>query len=134
MGTLAAHRTGVVRMQEAAHHEVARLDRRHGVPDRLDDAAVLVPDRGRPWYRRDPAVAPEVRAADAGGDGPHDGVRRLDDRGLGTLLVVDVPGCVNHGSEHVPHTTTPGATEEGTPRDPQPPTPSLETQVRTLAA
>ena len=43
----------------------------------------------RPWQVRDPAVAPQVRPAHTGKDDAHDGIGRLDHRGLGSFLDCD---------------------------------------------
>src|SRR5690606_14913953 len=87
---------------EAADHEVAGLDGGHRVADLLDHADVLVPDGYGPLDLGDPAVAPQVGAAHAGGDGTDEGVGRLDDDGVRALLEADVPRAMDDCSSHVP--------------------------------
>src|SRR5437867_2145082 len=91
---------GVVRGEERADNELARLD----VPDRAadlrDDAAVLVPHRPRLIDRLNAAVGPQVGSAHAGGRKPDDSIRRLDDRRFGALLEAHVAGGVDDCSSH----------------------------------
>ena len=48
-----------------------------------------------------PRYAPQVRAADAGGGEPDDGVGRLDDLRVVALFDADVAWGVQHCSSHV---------------------------------
>src|SRR5919206_3441233 len=91
---------GVVRREERADDELARLDQAHLAADLLDDADVLVAHRGRPVDRLDAAVGPEVRAAHAGDRQSDDGVGLLDDRRVGALLEAHVPGAIKNCSSH----------------------------------
>jgi hypothetical protein len=89
-------------VQEAAGDEVTDRHRGHGRADLLDDADVLLPHRHGRGDLLDAAVAPQVRPADAGGDGADDGVGRLDDDGVRPLLEADVPGGMADGASHDP--------------------------------
>src|SRR5215203_2620276 len=91
---------GVVRGEERADDELARLDQTYLAADLLDDADVLMAHRGRLVDRLDAAVGPEVRAAHAGDRQSDDGVGLLDNRRVGALLETHVPGAVKHGSSH----------------------------------
>jgi hypothetical protein len=115
---LGADRTGVVAVQEAADDEVAGRHGGHGIADLLEDADVLVPHRGSRGDLLDAAVAPQVRAADAGGDGADHGVGGLDDDGIRPLLESDVPGGMDDGSSHDPIRLLDPRRREGLPLPP----------------
>src|SRR3712207_5951616 len=89
---------GVVRREERADDELARLDQTYLAADLLDDADVLMAHRCRLRHRVGAAVGPEVRAAHAGDRQSDDGVGRLDDRRVGELLETHVPGAVKNCS------------------------------------
>src|SRR5919206_407498 len=91
---------GVVRREERADDELARLGQTYLAADLLDDADVLVAHRCRLRHRVGPAVGPEVRAAHAGDRQSDDGVGRLDDRRVGALLETHVAGAVHYGCAH----------------------------------
>ena len=57
---------------------VARLDRRHLGPDRLDNAGALVPEHDRPVERKasDPIDDMQIAVAHAGRDGAHQHLAR----------------------------------------------------------
>src|SRR5206468_3069584 len=91
---------GVVGRGERADDELAGLDRGDRPADLLDDAAVLVPHRGRLGDRVGAAVGPQVGPAHAGGRDPDDGIRRLDDgRGV-ALLETYITRAVEDSSSH----------------------------------
>jgi hypothetical protein len=91
---------GVVGREERADDELAGPDRPDGAADLLDDAAVLVPHRGRLGDRLEAAVGPKIRAAHAGRRDPDDGIRRLHDlRGV-ALLEAHIAWAVEDGSVH----------------------------------
>ena len=98
----AADLARVVGRPERADDELARLDRRDGVADFLDDAGVLVAHRHRPHRVLDPdaAVGPQVRAAHAGGRDADDRVGRLDDLRRFALLDPDLARAVHHRAAH----------------------------------
>src|SRR4051794_6525058 len=73
-----AMRAGPVAVCEGRDDEVTLLDVADFAAHPLDDADELVADRAG-LEGRVAAVVPEVRAADAGQDDSHDGVRRLAD-------------------------------------------------------
>src|SRR5262245_52748690 len=68
--------------------------------DLLDDAAVLVPHRGRLRERVDAAVGPQIGPADASGREPDHGVRGLNDPRVGEVLEPHVPRAVENSSSH----------------------------------
>jgi hypothetical protein len=104
LGALAAHRAGVVGRVEASDDEVSGPHTHHVGADLLDDTAELMADRRGLGHRADPAVPPQVRTAHAGGHRAHHDVVGFEDHRIGTLLVADVPGGMNDGSEHDPST------------------------------
>src|SRR5215203_1231337 len=91
---------GVVRGEERADDELARLDQTYLVAHLLDDADVLMAHRGRLVDRLDAAVGPEVRAAHAAERQSDEGVGLLDDRRVGALLEAHVPGAIKNCSLH----------------------------------
>jgi hypothetical protein len=95
-----AELTGVVRGPERADHELARPDGGDLAADLLDDADVLMAHRRRPLDRFDPAVGPQVRAADTGRRQPDDGVGRFEDRGVVAVFHPDVTGGIQDSSAH----------------------------------
>lgn len=92
--------TGVVGCEERADDELARLDRVDVAADLLDDADVLVTERGGPVDPVDAAVVPQVRAAHTGRGGADDRVGRFDDLRVVALLEAHVPGSVQNSSAH----------------------------------
>ena len=90
---------GVVGDDERSDDEVARLERLHRVADLLHDADVLVAHQ-RVVDGLDAAVGPQVGPADAGRGQADDGVGRLDDPRVLSLLDSDVTGSVHHNSTH----------------------------------
>src|ERR1700733_5592455 len=90
----------VVRREERADDELARLDGPDVAADLFDDADVLVSDRVRRGDRVDAAPAPEVRAAHAGGGQADDRVRGLTDLRVFALLDAHVAWCVDDRSAH----------------------------------
>jgi hypothetical protein len=84
---------GVVGGEERADHELAGLDVLDLAPDLLDEADVLVADRGRPVDRFDPAVRPQVRAADTGRGQPDDRAGRREDPGSSRSSTRTSPGA-----------------------------------------
>jgi len=97
---VAAVRTGVVRQAEGTDDELPRLDRGDGAADLDHGAAVLVAHVHRPFDLVQPAVGPQVGAADAGGGQPDGHVGRLLQGRLGHLLDAHVAGGVELGSQH----------------------------------
>src|SRR5207237_3436538 len=81
---------GVVRGEDRADHELARLDRAHFGADVFDDADVLVAPRRRALDGFDAPVGPQVRPADAGGGEAADGGGRFDGGGGRSVLGPDV--------------------------------------------
>src|SRR5207247_4702981 len=74
--------------------ELARLDRPHRAADLLDDAAVLVPHRGRSIHRLKPPVRPQVRTAPARERDSDDGIGRLHDLRRLAVLEPDVARAI----------------------------------------
>ncbi len=91
---------GVVRREKRADHKLARLDEVHVGAHRLDDADVLVADWAWLAHRVDSPIRPQIRAADAGGRYPDDGIGGIDDRGVVALLDSNIAGCINDRSAH----------------------------------
>jgi hypothetical protein len=81
-------------------HELARLDVLDLAPDLLDDAGVFVAHRGRPVDRVDPAIGPQVRAADAGRGQADDRVAWFDDLGVVAFFNPDVAGGIQDSTTH----------------------------------
>jgi hypothetical protein len=92
--------TGVVGREERADDELAGFDRGDRAADILDDAAVLVPHRGRLGDGVDTAVIPQVGPAHARGRDPDEGIRRLGDRRCGALLETHIARAVENGTSH----------------------------------
>jgi hypothetical protein len=84
--------------EERADDELAGLDGGDVVADLLDDADVLVPDRGGAVDLLDAAVGPQVRPAHAGRGEADDGVGGLNDLRVVAFLDADVPGGVEDSS------------------------------------
>ena len=97
----AADLAGVVGGEERPDDELAGFDRGDLGADCFDDADVFVAHRSGPGHGLDPAVRPQVRAADAGRRQPDDGVGRFEDGGIVTLFEADVVGGVQDCTLHV---------------------------------
>jgi hypothetical protein len=100
VGAHLADWAGVVAGEEPADNELPGVHRAHLVADRFNDADVLVADRCRFADLLDPAIAPQVRPAHARCDRANDGVRRLGDGRVGTLLEADITGAVDDRAAH----------------------------------
>ena len=97
---LAAVHAGAVADRERRDHEVALAQGGHPGAGLLDDADHLVADRVRVGRRAQTAPGPQVGAADAGRDDPHDGVGGQLDPRVGAALPADVTRRVPHRCMH----------------------------------
>src|SRR6266700_6446495 len=91
----------VVGSEERSDHELSRLDRFDRATDLLDDAAILVPHRGRSGDGIDAAVGPKIRPAHAGRRDSDDGVRRVHDRWRIAVFEANVARAVQNSCLHL---------------------------------
>src|SRR5207245_5171862 len=93
-------RAGVVGGEERSDDELTGLDGGDCAADLLNDAAVLVPHRGRLGDRLDATVWTQVRPTDTRGRYPDDGICRLDDLRRFALPATHIPWPVKQRSSH----------------------------------
>ena len=96
----AAMRTGVVRDAEGTHDELTRLDGLDGTADFDHHAAIFMAHVHGLADLVQPAIGPEIGAADAGRRKHDDGVGQVNDLGFGDLLAADVAWAIKNRSEH----------------------------------
>jgi hypothetical protein len=94
-----ARRAGAIAVGERRDDEITRRKVRDRRTDCLDDADELVADAAD-GVLVDAAVVPQVRAAHATPDDPHDRVSRLLDDRVGPLSYLDRPGSFEYRSSH----------------------------------
>ena len=113
----AAVRAGAVTPDEGRDDDVTGPHRQHLAANSLHHTKELVSDPARPARPGPgPSVRPQVTAADAGEEHPHDGVRRLEQDGIWHVLHPDVEPAVDDRRLHGGH---PAGTRAGTaPRGP----------------
>src|SRR6266536_6319236 len=95
-----AVRTRVIGGEERTDDELAWFDRGDCATDLLDDAAVLVPHRGRLGNGLNAAIGPQVRPAYARSRYPDHRIRRFHDRRGGALLETHIARTVENSSSH----------------------------------
>src|SRR6266536_2527832 len=88
------------RRRRTTDDELAWFDRGDCATDLLDDAAVLVPHRGRLGNGLNAAIGPQVRPAYARSRYPDHGIRRFHDRRGGALLETHIARTVENSSSH----------------------------------